>query len=64
MANPLVNELIIGTGSKDRWNATDPATEAQFLIRCGIFWADQGAVSLWKPNYEKGFDHRRPRRHA
>jgi hypothetical protein len=31
MANPLVNELIIGTGSKDRWNATDPAAEAQFL---------------------------------
>jgi hypothetical protein len=31
MANPLVNELIIGTGSKDRWNATDPAIESQFL---------------------------------
>ena len=31
MANPLVNELIIGTGSKDRWNATDPKDEAQFL---------------------------------
>jgi uncharacterized protein DUF4331 len=31
MANPLVNELIIGTGSKDFWNATEPATEAQFL---------------------------------
>ena len=31
MANPLVNELIIGTGSKDRWNATDPAAESKFL---------------------------------
>jgi hypothetical protein len=31
MANPLVNELIIGTGYKDRWNATDPSAEAQFL---------------------------------
>jgi hypothetical protein len=31
MANPLVNELIIGTGLKDRWNATDPAAESQFL---------------------------------
>ncbi len=31
MGNPLVNELIIGTGSKDRWNATDPADEVQFL---------------------------------
>jgi hypothetical protein len=31
MANPLVNELIIGTGAKDFWNASDPASEAQFL---------------------------------
>jgi hypothetical protein len=31
MGNPLVNELIIGTGSKDRWNATDAEDEAQFL---------------------------------
>lgn len=31
MANPLVNELIIGTGSKDKWNATDPEREKQFL---------------------------------
>lgn len=31
MANPLVNELIIGTGKKDRWNATDPSREAKFL---------------------------------
>ena len=31
MANPLVNELIIGTDRKDRWNATDPSEEAQFL---------------------------------
>lgn len=31
MANPLVNELIIGTDRKDRWNATDPRDEARFL---------------------------------
>ena len=31
MGNPLVNELIIGTGSKDLWNATDPVDEARFL---------------------------------
>ena len=31
MANPLVNEVIIGTGSKDRWNATDPDAETQFV---------------------------------
>jgi hypothetical protein len=31
LANPLVNELIIGTGKKDRWNAKDPSEEAGFL---------------------------------
>ena len=31
MANPLVNELIIGTDTKDHWNATDPSEEAQFV---------------------------------
>jgi hypothetical protein len=31
MANPLVNELIIGTDTKDLWNTTDPSDEAQFL---------------------------------
>jgi hypothetical protein len=31
LANPLVNELIIGTKDKDRWNATTPDDEAQFL---------------------------------
>ncbi len=31
MGNPLVNELVIGTGSKDLWNATNPFNEAQFL---------------------------------
>jgi hypothetical protein len=30
MANPLVNELIIDTPSKDRWNAVEPEEEAQF----------------------------------
>lgn len=31
MANPLVNELVIGTGKKDRWNAQDPKDEKQFV---------------------------------
>jgi Domain of unknown function (DUF4331) len=31
LANPLVNELIIGTVDKDRWNATEPEDEAQFF---------------------------------
>jgi hypothetical protein len=31
LANPLVNELVIGTDQKDRWNASDPADERQFV---------------------------------
>ena len=31
LANPLVNELIIGTPVKDIWNGSDPADEATFL---------------------------------
>lgn len=31
LANPLVNELIIGTADKDRWNALEPEEESQFL---------------------------------
>ena len=30
LANPLVNELIIGTVDKDLWNAVDPEDEARF----------------------------------
>ncbi|MBA3271156.1 MAG: DUF4331 family protein, partial [Acidobacteria bacterium] len=30
MGNPLINELIIGVGSKDRWSMDAPANEAQF----------------------------------
>jgi hypothetical protein len=30
LANPLVNEVIIGTGTKDAWNASDPKDEEQF----------------------------------
>lgn len=31
MTNPLVNELIIGTGKKDRWNATNPTNHHRFV---------------------------------
>ncbi len=31
LANPLVNEVIIGTPKKDLWNATEPEDEAKFL---------------------------------
>jgi len=30
LGNPLINEVIIPLGRKDRWNATDPADDAQF----------------------------------
>ncbi len=30
MANPLVNELLIGTGSKDKWSLSQPKDDAQF----------------------------------
>ena len=30
MANPLFNELLIGTGSKDRWSQSKPEDDAQF----------------------------------
>jgi hypothetical protein len=30
LANPLVNEVIIPTGLKDRWNALQPSSEGQF----------------------------------
>ena len=30
LANPLVNEAIIGTEDKDRWNRLDPSKEKQF----------------------------------
>ena len=31
LANPLVNEAIIGTSRKDEWNAREPSEEARFL---------------------------------
>jgi hypothetical protein len=30
MGNPLINELIIGTGSKDRFSMDDPKNDSQF----------------------------------
>ena len=30
LGNPLINELIIGTGSKDYWSMTEPQFDAQF----------------------------------
>jgi hypothetical protein len=33
LGNPLVNELVIGVGQKDLFNATTPAQDGQFLSR-------------------------------
>jgi hypothetical protein len=30
LGNPLINELIIGTGSKDRWSMSQPVDDSQF----------------------------------
>lgn len=30
MANPLINELLVGTGMKDRWSMEQPANDSQF----------------------------------
>ena len=30
MGNPLINELLVGTGSKDRWSMSPPREDAQF----------------------------------
>ncbi len=31
LGNPLINEVVIPLGKKDRWNATDPSEDAKFL---------------------------------
>ncbi len=31
LGNPLINEVIIPLGEKDKWNASDPKNDAQFL---------------------------------
>jgi hypothetical protein len=31
LANPLINELVIGTKDKDHWNGLEPEQESQFL---------------------------------
>lgn len=43
LANPLVNELVIGTPDKDEWNRTDPNNEEQFA---GYFLKPRLAAAL------------------
>ncbi len=33
LANPLINEVVIPLGKKDRWNASDPSGDASFASR-------------------------------
>jgi hypothetical protein len=33
LANPLINEVVIPMGQKDRWNGSDPKNDGQFLPR-------------------------------
>ena len=56
MANPLINELIIGTGSKDRWSVAHPMHDADFasyaldpLLARVINAAYAGAVPIPPP---------------
>ncbi len=39
MGNPLINELIIGTGYKDFWSMSQPVNDSQFAT-----------PSIWTPN--------------
>jgi hypothetical protein len=43
LANPLVNEVIIGTGSKDFWNSQEPEDESQFL---GFYLTSRLAIAI------------------
>jgi Domain of unknown function (DUF4331) len=43
LANPLVNEVIIGTGQKDFWNSQEPEDEQQFL---GFYQTSRLAIAL------------------
>src|SRR4029078_1981572 len=43
LGNPLVNEVIIGTGRKDFWNSQDPDDESQFL---GFYLTSRLAIAI------------------
>jgi hypothetical protein len=43
LANPLVNEVIIGTPVKDIWNGSDPRDEATFL---GFYTTSRLAIAI------------------
>jgi hypothetical protein len=56
MANPLINELIIGTGDKDKWSMSLPVNDSQFaayaldpLLARALNAAYAGAVPIPPP---------------
>jgi hypothetical protein len=44
MGNPLINELIIGTGSKDRWSMDEPENDSRF----SAFFLDPLLATIFK----------------
>ncbi len=51
MGNPLVNELIIATNMKDKWNATDAEDEAQFVS----FYCNSALATALNLVFQTGF---------
>ena len=61
LANPLINETIIGTKDKDAWNASEPEDESQFLdyylrprlaAALDLLFLDSGCVPDFGPDCE------------
>src|SRR5579862_1594631 len=53
LGNPLINELIIGTGSKDYWSMSQPADDSQFAhfdLNPGFVGAIDSLYSVLVPN--------------
>jgi hypothetical protein len=51
MGNPLVNELIIPTNMKDKWNATDAEDEAEFVP----FYCNSALATALNTVFSTGF---------
>jgi hypothetical protein len=58
MGNPLINELIIGTGSKDFWSMSEPVNDSQFAsfdldpLLARVFNAIYGIAIPTPPRYD------------
>ena len=51
MGNPLVNELVIPTNMKDKWNATDAEDEAEFVS----FYCNSALATALNLGFATGF---------